>query len=138
MSSGSDSSRTSRVDYNAGSLDPVSSPEVLSTGEEQKVLNYLTPEALASAIPLPIPKVYSPPGVRTAPTAALVSSEPRLQDPVDEGDRAWAAANFQTSLVDDMTVWPFKPVGKLYMTFGSTNYQGSAWTIGESAIFTAG
>src|SRR2546421_723304 len=44
---------------------------------------------------------------------------------------------------DQFSLFPYSAIGKLFMTFpnapgANKNYQGSAWAIGEKAIFTAG
>jgi len=43
-----------------------------------------------------------------------------------------------TQRVPNRTVIPYCAVGKLFMTFNGANYVASAWTIGESGVFTAG
>jgi V8-like Glu-specific endopeptidase len=43
-----------------------------------------------------------------------------------------------TSKVTDRSVIPYAAVGKMFMRFDGTNYVGSAWTIAERAVFTAG
>ncbi len=43
----------------------------------------------------------------------------------------------QTVEVPNYSQFPFSCVGKLFMREGSNNYVGSAWVIGQQAIFTA-
>lgn len=109
--------------------------------DEQEVRAYWTEERFRNAKPLPLPKLPSPPGVADARgPGARAKGKPATGDAVPP-DGSWGRnlLAFQTSLVADMTIDPYQTVGKLYMSFGAGNdFVGSAWTIDESAIFTAG
>jgi len=48
------------------------------------------------------------------------------------------AAGFQTVRVADRSLFPFTAIGKLFMTFDGRDRVGTAWVIGDRAVFTAG
>jgi V8-like Glu-specific endopeptidase len=64
-----------------------------------------------------------------------------LPKPPDQPQAAAAAAAAATP-VGNMGVYPYAVVGKLFMTFpftvGRKDFVGSAWVVGERAVFTAG
>ncbi len=69
-------------------------------------------------------------GTPVAPAGGAVSGwDPQLPCP---------ATGCTTQRVPNRTVIPYCAVGKLFMTFNGNRYVGSAWTIGESTVFTAG
>ena len=104
--------------------------------DQREARAYWTEERFRSAKPLPLPKLPSPPGEAEARGPGARASGDSV--PPDGGwDRELLA--FSTSLVADMTIVPYRTVGKLFISFGTGNdFEGSAWTIAESAIFTAG
>jgi V8-like Glu-specific endopeptidase len=122
----------------------VVNPQSLARSDEE-VLAYWTPQRMESAVPLPLPKVYLPQHLRqqlralnekdAAREDALVVSEP---EPADAPTAVPLAGGFDTRLVANIGVYPYIITGKLFMTFGTSNYVGSAWTIGERSVFTAG
>jgi V8-like Glu-specific endopeptidase len=100
------------------------------------VLEYWSEDRLRSTQPLPIPE-------SSAETFAMLpSTEPGVAVHADSlgpgGAFELASLWFTTSRVNDITVFPQCAVGKLYMTFGGSNFVGSAWVVAECAIFTAG
>lgn len=119
----------------------VKSPDevrTFSTGRE-----YWTEERMAKATPLNLPEIERHPEI---PMNALLDereeeffegSVPRNANVLNRL-RDLNGKTFITEEVADMTVFPFLAVGKLFMTFGEQDFVGSAWIIGDSAIFTAG
>ncbi len=100
---------------------------------EQELAAYWTPQAIASAIPLPFPLLPTTVSAGGPTAGGQASGGSRPLDGMLAGREC-----FTTSLVNDMTVFPYCAVGKLFMTFGGANYIGSAWVIGERTICTAG
>ncbi|MES2443602.1 MAG: hypothetical protein V4574_12295 [Pseudomonadota bacterium] len=122
----------------------------LALAPQVQLLNeFWNEDALAAAEPI---------GLEIAPEAAmqlLAEAEAEWQaagpettgDPVVPGGAAaelrdpqppCPAAGCTTERVPNRTVIPYCAVGKLFMTFDGSRYVGSAWTIGESTVFTAG
>ena len=94
-------------------------------------IRYWTKARISKAKPIPL---------KVAPMELLKMDKPeigvsRIVQPVLPGGVSRMLA--ETSEVTDMTQFPFSYVGKLFMREGSNNYVGSAWVIGEQAIFTA-
>ena len=48
------------------------------------------------------------------------------------------ATGSNTERVPNRGIIPYSPVGKIFMTMQGKNYVGTAWTIGQSGVFTAG
>ena len=93
---------------------------------------YWTKSRMRKATPIPI---------RVAPSEMVETRRPetngktRVVAPVLPGSASRMLAD--TSEVSDMTQYPVSCVGKLFMREGSSDYVGSAWVIGDRAIFTA-
>src|ERR1700692_3396936 len=104
-------------------------------------LAYWTPDRFSKAKPLPFPKLPSPPsGEMDRDRAGRPKGKPATGN-ARAPDGGWGAQllRFSTSQVANMNIFPYQTVGKLYMSFGTGHdFVGSAWTIGESSIFTAG
>jgi len=119
----------------------VTNPQRLTADEAERVEAYWTPTRMETAEPLPLPTVYLPRRLReqltqlAAADTGMVVTEPA---PPDRLTTLPTAGGFNTRLVTDMSVYPYAVVGKLFMTFGSRNFVGSAWVIGERTVFTAG
>jgi hypothetical protein len=100
------------------------------------VLEYWSEDRISSAQPLPMPEISA--------EAFAMLPPPELGIPAHEdslgpgGPLELTRQCFTTSRVSNLTVFPYAAVGKLYMTFGGSNYVGSAWVVAECAIFTAG
>jgi len=117
----------------------VSAPQVLALEDELAIITYWTPERMEEAKPLELPTLRGrPEGGQGVPTADEADQPVEQSAVAPDGSQDLALANFVTTRVANMNIWPYMTVGKLYMTFAGVNYQGSAWCIGESAIFTAG
>jgi Trypsin len=113
--------------------------------------DFWTPERMAEAQPiflpvLPVPDEPEPERARGFGAAGEGLRGPTRSDPVPP-DRAevetLAFGSFQTTRVGDkISAFPYSAIGKLFMVFpnapGVKTFQGSAWVIGEKAIFTAG
>jgi V8-like Glu-specific endopeptidase len=110
------------------------------------VEDYWTEQQMAEAQPVPF-NVADADAIR-ALTAAdfLPEGEERTQAPLaPDGGTETAIDNriidplsYNTSKVADRSVLPYCTVGKLFMQFDGSNYVGTAWTIAEKAVFTAG
>lgn len=129
----------------------VSSPELIA--EIEAVSSYWTGDKMSGAIPISREKEEA---VAEALAAGSPSIDIWVQDgpmivkesvPADDGELEKVLSSFQSgeSLTDFVTTkvtnraaFPFKVVGKMFMSFNGQDYVGSAWTIGESGIFTAG
>lgn len=113
---------------------------------------YWTPERMAAAIPVGLESdASSDSGPRFQGFGAPML-ETRARDSAaatDEAPLSFAApaADFETAPVADRSKFPFSAVGKLYMTLNRVDgagtlrrvdSAGSAWVIGDRAIFTAG
>lgn len=99
------------------------------------------------AQPIPI-EVEDMGAMRALADEQWVSDGPEIyRDPTGPGDLAlsrWEgqpaspAGASNTELVPDRGIMPYCAVGKLFMTFDGARFVGSAWTIADSAVFTAG
>lgn len=94
-------------------------------------INYWTKARRAKAKPMPL---------KVAPAELMKMDKPeigvtRIVQPVLPGSVSKMLA--ETSEVTDITQFPFNYAGKLFMREGDSNYVGSAWVIGDQAIFTA-
>jgi V8-like Glu-specific endopeptidase len=109
------------------------------------VEEYWTAERLAEAEPIAVDvapgdfpealfdTVWQPEGDRR-------SAEPFMPEGIQSAGSLGldgAIAGYETVRVPDRSRFPYSAVGKLFMTFNGTNYVGSAWVVGERAIFTA-
>lgn len=94
-------------------------------------IKYWTKARRAKAKPMPL-KVTSAELMRMDKPEIGVT---RIVQPVLPGSVSKMLA--ETNEVTDMTQFPFSYVGKLFMREGDNDYVGSAWVIGEQAIFTA-
>ena len=113
----------------------------------QDVVSYWTPERMSQAKPIPLPTVYFPQKLRARlqeatrqAAGARGAVQPVISEPVpaDHPGAAPLASGFATKMVNNISVYPYAVVCKLFMSFGNDNFVGSAWAIGESAVFTAG
>lgn len=96
----------------------------------RQAVKYWTKTRMAQATPIPL---------RSAPLSLLTKiaekdGRSRVVRPVPPKSQRLAA---QTDEVTDMTQLPFSYVGKLFMREGNNNYVGTAWVIGDRAIFSA-
>lgn len=130
---------------NADDTDPdiVDAVEV-AADEATRSYEYWTAEALAAAEPLD-PDASDFTAFETDGSAR--EGEEVVEEPYFAGGKrrdAWdpqpkcIAGRPNTERVPNRSIIPYAPVGKLFMTFGTTNYVGSAWVIDKSAVFTAG
>lgn len=111
-------------------------PREQTVEDEREVFAYWTDERLAKAEPLPLPTLKGEPEGLTAAAGEPTVELAKPPDDFLEGD---SAACFRTSRVSNMNTWPYQVVGKMFMSFpNGGNYVGSAWTIYESSVFTAG
>ena len=119
-----------------------SAAETLAAVEE-----YWTEERLFEAQPIPV-EAPPPPAealamfaTEFAPDGEPEDQESEVPEPVASIDTlglTGVAGSYDTARVPNRNVFPYTAVGKLFMTFDGANYVGSAWVIGQSAIFTAG
>ena len=121
--------------------DVVLSPELEA---EVALRAYWTEARMAAAKPLPISGLdvslpNSDPVSTFDPVSTLELSAPLIGEPRDPGDQPLDSdPPFSTNEVMDLTVSPYRCVGKLFMVLENTDYVGSAYVIGESTIGTAG
>src|SRR5262245_46949167 len=130
-------------------------------------LAFWTLERMLAARPMPVPEAPAPAGppppvrLRDALARAAAGARPTGQPlwetiagklraalagvPVatehgrPDAPVTVAAGAYQTTAVGPRyDTFPYSAVGKLFMTFPSGTFQGSAWVIGERMIFTAG
>jgi V8-like Glu-specific endopeptidase len=127
----------------------VTSPAIATVLMEETV-NYWTPERMTEAEPIAIE--FPPEAVQLlseAETQATVQAgNPETKNSIPSGASGANLAvepqppvpggTSRTEQVPNRGVFPYQAVGKLFMSFGNRNYVGSAWTIAESGIFTAG
>ncbi|MGN6543913.1 MAG: trypsin-like serine peptidase [Aureliella sp.] len=116
----------------------VEAPYALTDAEARDVEAYWTEERIRSAEPLPLPTIEGEPPVTAVAGGAR---EPVVHDevaPQRETLPTEAAPCFVTIRAANINVSPFAYVGKLYMTFGGSNYVGSAQCICKYSILTAG
>jgi V8-like Glu-specific endopeptidase len=105
---------------------------------------YWTPANLKDAVPVSMPTVTrrrgDPVGIISASTSSTATGNmPLVVAPVLPTNRStMASVTGDTKRVDDITIYPYSVVGKLFMAFPGGNSVGSAWVIGKRAIFTAG
>jgi len=101
------------------------------------IARYWTPARMSDAQPIPL---------RSLPKSALKSLEMSLEQQQGGATRVVAPQlpqggasrqRAQTTEVPDLSAFPFSCVGKLFMTEGNNDYVGSAWVIGDQAIFSA-
>ncbi len=92
---------------------------------------FWTKTRMRKATPIPI-KVGSP---RMLELGKPQAGQSRIVPPVLPRNVARLLA--ETNEVSDITQFPFSYVGKLFMREGNRNFVGSAWVIGNQAIFTA-
>lgn len=107
---------------------------------EDETEEYWTEERMAEAEPLPLPTlegVSEEEFTRVMAEGDFVSEAPMGPDGDEEIEEAEEEC-CTCSEITNLSAWPYVTVGKLFMVFGGVNYVGSAWTIGESAVFTAG
>lgn len=119
----------------------VTNPQQLSTEEATRVEQYWTEDRMGEAEPVPLPVVFLPRRQREALESGVSEAAgPTISEPAmpDAAGGAQAEAGFSTQLVADMTPYPYAIVGKWFMTFGTKNYVGTGWVIGERTLFTAG
>ena len=106
--------------------------------EEAAVLSYWTEERMAAAEPEPLPISVPSESIDDA-HVSIPQSEGAMsgvsRGPDDE--TFLPRPKFTTSLVKDMTVSPYRCVGKLFYTRQGRNRVASAYVIGESTIGTA-
>ena len=128
----------------------IEAPKEINLMSSNDINEYWTKERMMNAIPLEIPTstIEEP----ETPSSTLSSNKEEIvkkmilpDDIVSTSDCQEIIENvdsthgkFLTKKVDNIHVYPYRAVGKLFMTFNGQDYQGSAWTIAESAIFTAG
>ncbi len=113
--------------------------------EMAAVRGYWTKERMAEAKPIPFEIEESTLGqladraepegefqsMASVPADSALAVDPLGDQPIQD----LAAA---TGLVPDCEVSPYAAVGKMFMQFAGTNYVGTAWSIAERAVFTAG
>ncbi len=112
----------------------------LATAMTAAVEEYWTPARAEAVQPIPLRIVTRQRADANAPQPTAAVSRPRVALPVPPKAAAVMAgvSNADTGRVADMTAMPYCFVGKLRMTFGGGDFQGSAWVIGKKAILTAG
>ncbi len=121
--------------------------------EAMAVRLYWTEERMQSAQPRPLPEIEVPDaqlaellapspweqtGTPTHMETVPAYNQPLEQEVEELGREAMAVRTFTTTKVANMNVFPYQAVGKLFMTFDGVDYIGSAWTIAECGVFTAG
>lgn len=114
--------------------DVVLSPEL---EEEVALRAYWTEARMEAAVPVPLSvptEALDDTHVSTSHPEAAMRGESREPD----GETFRPRPKFSTSLVEDRTVFPYKCVGKLFMTHQGQDKVCSAYVIGESTIGTAG
>ncbi|MCK4260965.1 MAG: trypsin-like serine protease [Halanaerobiales bacterium] len=125
----------------------IRNPQVrmMSSGDVEA---YWTEERMRNAIPLKIPVTAEEPDLRATTLAWERTAEDKLKEstPSENGNLNFdskeflldAGKDFETTRVNNINDYPYQLIGKIFMTFNGRDYVGSAWTIAESAIFTAG
>lgn len=101
----------------------------------EAVVDYWRRDVMEAAIALPFPELTEMVEAEAAPQFGIPAWAPSR---APEEELAAERPCFVTTTVTNLNVFPQCTVGKMYMTFGDKNYVGSAWAVGESAIFTAG
>jgi V8-like Glu-specific endopeptidase len=120
-----------------------------STGRKQDaaaVAEYWTPERMAAAIPVPMPK--EPKGNAPAAETIKPNGQPGKEEPGHPNgskaeSRAQEAEKFQPrtnggSAVANPLAYPFTTCGKLFFTQGGKDYSGSASVVAPNVLLTAG
>ena len=119
-----------------------------STGRKQDatVAEYWTPERMAAAIPVPMPK--EPKGNAPAAETIQPAGEPGKEEPGHPNgskaeSRAQEAEKFQPRTQGGVAVanplaYPFTTCGKLFFTQGGKDYSGSASVVAPNVLLTAG
>ena len=102
------------------------------TSRVKQTAKYWTKSRMSNAKPIPLR--VAPDALRTSISGAE-SGRTRVVAPVLPASTETVAES--TIEVPDINKFPFSCVGKLFMREGDSNYVGSAWVIGERAIFTA-
>jgi V8-like Glu-specific endopeptidase len=129
-------------DLNSAALEVVSPPMPKSRTAATTTSLFWTDDAMRQAKPLPLPHGDEPPPeqVRLAlaePTAPPVRVAPK--PPVGKSLTIAEPSEPGTTLVEQLTAYPYAVTGKLYMRFpNGAMAVGSAWVIGRRSIFTAG
>lgn len=126
----------------------VEAPKRIESMSFENTKNYWTKERKANAEPIKTPLINKSDKVELTKSNQESGKKTVSQDKIvsDKGsDIATDTllltnnADYQTERVRDISAYPYSAVGKLFMTFpNGKNYVGSAWTIGESVVFTAG
>ncbi|MGL6074925.1 MAG: trypsin-like serine peptidase [Fimbriiglobus sp.] len=121
-------------------------PEATATMTEMvtSTRKYWTVTKQKDATPITMPTVTRR---RSDPVGIICDAElesrsgnmPLVVAPIPPASRStMASVTGDTKRVEDLTVYPYSVVGKLFMAFPGGNSVGSAWVIGKRAIFTAG
>jgi hypothetical protein len=109
--------------------------------------DYWTPEMMRAAAPIRLPVAPVPAEAETDISRALAAFreggrgvvESAPQPPDQTGEEPLSFACFETTQVGDkFNQFPYSAIGRLFMVFAGKNFSGSAWVVGEKAIFTAG
>lgn len=115
--------------------------------EKQALTEYWTEEAMATAVPIAV-------DIDDDQLKSLLKEETwrpegkeETQEPKyirEKKAQAWLpqpkcpSTKSNTQKVTTRSQIPYSPVGKLFMTFNKKNYVGSAWTVANQGVFTAG
>jgi V8-like Glu-specific endopeptidase len=109
-------------------------------GREQEAAEYWTPERMASAIPVPMPK--APEGKATAeavkPEGKAGSESPgHPKEHKGESRQAEPHAKGGNAVANPLA-YPYTTCGKLFFTQGGSNFTGSAAVVAPNVLLTAG
>lgn len=102
------------------------------TSRAKQTAKYWTKSRMSKAKPIPLR--VAPDTLRSS-ISGTESGRTRVVAPVMPASTEKVAES--TIEVPDINKFPFSCVGKLFMREGNSNFVGSAWVIGERAIFTA-
>src|SRR5262245_4701846 len=114
-----------------------SAPASKGKDHERAVADYWTPERMASAIPVPMPKA---PKSEAAAEAARPEGESGSTQPGDVKDERGGAAPLAAGgnpVINPLT-YPYTTCGKLFFTQGGQNFAGSAAVVAPNVLLTAG
>jgi V8-like Glu-specific endopeptidase len=120
-----------------------SGPETRGKDHEKAVADYWTPERMATAIPVPMPKA---PKGEASVAAARPEGEPGSTPPgdyKDEGSGQHGASQAAPRAAGGNPVVnpranPYTTCGKLFFTQGGQNFSGSAAVVAPNVLLTAG
>src|SRR5262245_61240377 len=120
-----------------------SAPASKGKDHERAVTDYWTPERMASAIPVPMPKAPKSGAAAEAARPEGESGSTRPSDVKAEGGGKHGASQAEPgaaggNLVINPLTYPYTTCGKLFFTQGGQNFAGSAAVVAPNVLLTAG